>query len=353
MMEIAKHLKLYHIITNYLPKGAALAAALLLFNACDKAEDYYIPTRAVALANAKQQLGVDIAADHNWVMTARAQASVTVNQDRDEAYTVKIYANDPLAEGIGYVLTQGTVRSGQAFSAFFEYPSANTQLTVGLTDSKGATVYKKAPIADGKLVTSISPGEGTKGSRPTVKERPAVWSYAFEDTPLGDYDLNDVVIKVSHHFNESMKTIDDSKLDITLCCTGASFDILLRLNDKQLFSNSEVHDILGRSHGTFVNTVIGSTNNINTVKKVTIEKPLGFSFQGADFWIKPSAASEVHMAEVGADPHAIAIPADWAWPTEFTKITDAYPHFAGFAANPSQNQDWYKYPTNVEGKIYR
>ena len=252
-----------------------------------------------------------------------------------------------------------------AYKVFSEYVAngIGTNGNTGCQGNNGVVFVKKGganvtiPASDG-FVASVK--GCTPGYTPTQdnggdegEERPAVWSYAFEDTPLGDYDMNDVVIKVSYHYNESTKTVDESKLDVTLCCSGASFDILLRLGNKQLFSNTEVHDIFGKSHGTFINTVVGSSNNVSIIKKVTIDKPEGFTFQGADFWIKPSAAPEVHLAEQGYDPHAIVIPADWAWPTEFTKITEAYPNFQFFAANPSLSKDWYLYPTNEEGKIYR
>ena len=97
---------------------------------------------------------------------------------------------------------------------------------------------------------------------------------------------------------------------------------------------------------------MGSSNNTTVTKTVTVAKPANFKFQGADFWIKPSAAPEVHLAEQGSDPHAIVIPIDWEWPVEFTKITEAYPQFAGFAEDPTQNKDWYLYPTKEEGKIF-
>ncbi|MBP5338872.1 MAG: DUF4842 domain-containing protein [Prevotella sp.] len=248
-----------------------------------------------------------------------------------------------------------------AFKVFSEYV-ANGIGTNGNTGCQGnnGVVFVRKGCANVSIPQSENFVAGVSGCTPGYNpsednggdERPAVWSYAFEDTPLGDYDMNDVVIKVSYHYDENLKEVDMSRLDVTLCCTGATFNIWLRLNNEKLFSDTEVHDILGKARSSFVNTVIGSSNNTTSVKTVTIETPDNFSFQNTDFWIKPSAAPEVHLAEQGSDPHAIVIPTDWDWPTEFTRITVAYPEFAGFAEDPSQNQDWYLYPSKEEGKIF-
>ena len=44
----------------------------------------------------------------------------------------------------------------------------------------------------------------------------------------------------------------------------------------------------------------------------------------------------------------ICVPATWAWPTERTKIQDAYPDFANWSAN-SNNIEWYN--NAVSGKV--
>lgn len=190
-----------------------------------------------------------------------------------------------------------------------------------------------------------------------IPGRPAVWTYAFEDSPLGDYDMNDVVIKVSYHYDEDAKTVDESKLDITLCCTGAALSLRVWLGDQVLFGNKEVHDFLGQRAGTLINT--GLDPDVDYASS-TINTPEGFSFADADFWIdSPSVIGGVHIAKQGEDPHGIVIPADWEWPIEYVCIKEAYPNFVEFAKNAATTDEsvkgWYKKTdTNpVENRVYR
>ena len=184
----------------------------------------------------------------------------------------------------------------------------------------------------------------------------AVWSYAFEDTPLGDYDMNDVVIKVNYLYDEENKEIDEDHLQVTLCCTGASFNLKVYLGETALFGGSEVHTLFGAEPGSFVNTGQGPDKDYYTV---TIATPANFDFSTADFWIEsPAVPGGVHIAKAGEDPHGIVVPADWAWPTEFTSIKDAYPNFVEFAKDASTTDEtikgWYKATTGnpVAGKVY-
>lgn len=185
----------------------------------------------------------------------------------------------------------------------------------------------------------------------TIEEVPAVWTYAFEDTPLGDYDMNDVVIKVSEN------TDNANLLDVTLCCTGAAFDLRVYLGGNTIFGGIEVHRVLGQPAGTLINT--GAGPEVTELVPTQIEKPADFSFATADFWIESPAVPEgVHIAQKGEDPHGVAIPGDWKWPNEGVNIKDAYPNFIRFAADvegaDEEARAWYKTTDDnpVEGKVY-
>lgn len=227
--------------------------------------------------------------------------------------------------------------------------------------NNGAVLVKKGG-ADISIPSSDGFVAGEKGCTPgyngvpnkTPNPRPAVWSYAFEDTPLGDYDMNDVVIKVSYHYDEATQKADESKLDVTLCCTGATLGLKVYLNKTALFGGEEVHKALGRTVPELVNTGAGPDADSYTV---TIDTPANFEFGTADFWIEsPRVPGGVHIAKKGQDPHGIVIPADWAWPTEYTCIKDAYPSFIEFAKDASTKDEtilnWYK-QTPVSGKTYK
>jgi hypothetical protein len=184
-----------------------------------------------------------------------------------------------------------------------------------------------------------------------IPGEPAVWTYAFEDTPLGDYDMNDVVIKVSENAE------DATRLDITLCCTGAANNLTVYLDDMVLFAGSgkEVHQVFGQAAGKFINTVNDGIK-VDPITE-TIRKPANFSFETADFWIK-SPSGDVHVAKQGEDPHGIVVPGNWRWPREFQCIKDAYPNFIEFAKDASTTDDnikkWYETSNGnpVEEYIY-
>ena len=52
----------------------------------------------------------------------------------------------------------------------------------------------------------------------------------------------------------------------------------------------------------------------------------------------------IHIPTVGQDPHGVAIPCRWQWPTETTCIKDAYKNFSLWASDRTKALDWYKYP---------
>jgi hypothetical protein len=185
-------------------------------------------------------------------------------------------------------------------------------------------------------------------------QNPAIYSYAFEDSWYADYDMNDVVLKVKE--NET----DPTKLDVTLCCTGASYNLKIYLRypqsdgthiDVPVFGEQEVHTVLGGTAGLFINTGVGDKFQTLPSRTTTVTKPANYNGI-ADFWIQ-SPEKDVHVSTEGEDPHGVIIPGDWRWPKEWTSIKDAYPDFINFAKNPSNPAyaEWYK--NNIqEDKLY-
>ena len=231
---------------------------------------------------------------------------------------------------------------------------------VASPDGNGGAVL----VEKGTANMNVSASEGftlgesgcTPGYNPTASSRkklvPAVWSYAFEDSRQADYDMNDVVIKVSYGLLDEY-TLDTSHLKVTLCCTGASYDLTVHLNNTQLFGRQEVHAALGGTASKYINT--GSTDESKNEERpyttVTIDAPSNFSFADAEFWIQ-SPEGEIHISKTGQDPHAVVIPADWKWPKEKICIKDAYPKFRDYAKDPSNSAyaGWYK--TWNSSKVY-
>ena len=203
--------------------------------------------------------------------------------------------------------------------------------------------------------------EGVDEHEEQINPKPAVYSYAFEDSWYADYDMNDVVVKVKANASDS------SKIDVTLCCSGAAYNlyVFIRENGKDypLFGGYEVHAALGGSAGKFINTGDSSNEKFEdgTPNTTTINWPKKFDKQSSDsvyvplanldIWIK-SPEKDIHVAEPGEDPHGVVIPYDWKWPTEWTSIKTAYPDFVNFAKDQSESLDWYNNPATGSGLIY-
>lgn len=67
-----------------------------------------------------------------------------------------------------------------------------------------------------------------------------------------------------------------------------------------------------------------------------------------------TANGNVHKENLDAAGNltwGISVP-EFKYPTEMTKITDAYPQFEAWAQNHTSNLDWYKYPTDKTDKKY-
>lgn len=195
---------------------------------------------------------------------------------------------------------------------------------------------------------------------------PAVWTFAFEDTFEGDYDMNDVVLQVKQN------AADAEKIDVTLCCTGATLNLYVNLRvrdtgsyggyrDIAMFNGKEVHAAMGQTAGVFVNTGRDRENFVWNVEPVTFTftKPTAdFDIATADFWVK-SPQGDIHVGTTygsGSAPYGLVIPRVWRWPEEWNTITgnsvkdSPYPDFAGFAADRTVNVTWYDHV--VEGLVY-
>ena len=163
------------------------------------------------------------------------------------------------------------------------------------------------------------------------------YTFLYEDHNLGDYDMNDIVIKG--------RRIDNTTIEYTLMACGAHDNIFIHNIDGNVINNNkEVHELFGQPQMTFINTVEGQHFDyvIDTIKV----KPY-FSF--LDKYTQPyiydaTINNTVKLATVGQDPHAIMIPYDFKWPKERVCIKDAYLQFNNWGQNKIMSTDWYKYP---------
>ena len=169
------------------------------------------------------------------------------------------------------------------------------------------------------------------------------YTFCYEDQRLGDYDMNDVVLRGAR--------LDETHIEYTLLACGAYDELYIHgINGKVINQNAEVHSIFGKSQSEFINTV-GSPVPV-ILDTVTVNK--SFSFLTTDtqpYIYDKTRGYTVKVSTKGEDPHAIMIPYKFQWPTEKTCIAQAYDRFNswGMAGSVTDN-DWYKYPT--EGKVY-
>lgn len=220
--------------------------------------------------------------------------------------------------------------------------------------NEGTTEAKFSELTPTVSATDCGANWGDTVIIDTIPVNPQIWTYAFEDNTLkGDYDMNDVVLKVSEDPN------DDTKLIVRLVAAGCEFDNNVYLNDEEILwtnasgvQTSEVHEAFGVGKGVMVNT--GNRATTANIVTTTINKPANFDFQTANFSVVPSGGESkgqhIRIATSGY-PCGIVVPIDWAYPTERTNICTAYEEeghsFGEWAttADHSVAKDWYNHPT--------
>ena len=294
----------------------------------------------ILYVNSTTFLGTDNPRDNAIIKTGKIYfaGDIYINQNKDDKYQNENY-------------TQVARKIDGKGSIYLDWNNAETYTKEGvqITEDNGYTMLSVVRASNYNYISEktsairIPAGECTGagynpigGGGQIIVGTPAVWSYAFEDSWIADYDMNDVVVKVQKS--------GSAKLKITLCCTGASYPLYVYYKSTPLFGGREVHKVLG-AEGKFINT--GDPSNekfaVREVVTETINKPDDFDPASFDIWIK-SPEKNIHLAEQGEDPHAIMVPADWKWPLEWTPVTEAYPDFVGFAADETHetNTDWYE-----------
>ncbi len=169
------------------------------------------------------------------------------------------------------------------------------------------------------------------------------YTYCFEDTELGDYDLNDVVIK-------AVRT-NETTVTYSIVACGA-YDEIYIMNINTGLSSKEVHSLFGVTDTkTFINTEKGGTTySAYTVTK-TVDKNFSIADPNTAPYINDATNNvKIELSKRGEDPHGIMIPNDFKYPLEKVCIKDAYLEFNNWGQSSVTSTDWYKKP--VSGKVY-
>lgn len=227
-------------------------------------------------------------------------------------------------------------------------------------------IFKKggAPITilPSKETTDIAQADCIgDGNIPAPKEDETsnanIYTYAFEDLSkeVGDYDMNDVVLKCSAPIN--------GEITVQLVAAGAMKNLYVYFYDEQkdirtpLFGGKEVHEALGVEAGLLANT-----NPQSDVKGKICEQKIsvndGFLFvKHGDFYIVDEQGRESHIPTFdatftpGLPPYGICVPEDWRYPREYTSVIDAYPAFKDWAGDVTK-QNWYTAENSDANNVY-
>ena len=165
------------------------------------------------------------------------------------------------------------------------------------------------------------------------------YTFCFEDTPLGDYDMNDIVIKA--------RRINKNKIEYSIVACGALDELfIMNINGNKINGGTEVHQLFGKTGG-FINTTLGDETPI-VVDEIYVDDNFSFLNESTQpYLIDKSTNVEVKLSKKGEDPHGIMIPYDFKYPIEKVCIKDAYLEFNNWGENNITSTEWYKYPTEL------
>lgn len=163
-----------------------------------------------------------------------------------------------------------------------------------------------------------------------------MYTFCFEDRELGDYDMNDVVIKATR--------IDETTVEYSVVACGA-YDKLyvMNINGEKINDKTEIHEMFGCKTDEFINTVRGE-EYAPIVERITVDKNFSFlNLTTQPYLFDATTNKNVYLSKVGEDPHGIMIPYEFKYPLEKVCIKNAYGRFNEWGAKRVTSTDWYKY----------
>lgn len=174
------------------------------------------------------------------------------------------------------------------------------------------------------------------------------YTFCFEDTQLGDYDLNDVVIRAYRQ--------DATHVVYQLVACGAYDELYIKnVNGQHINENTEVHAIFGKFGPVFINTQ--NKHPETPFVEDIVEVAQDFSFLNADtqpYIYDKTNNLTIKLALAGQDPHAIMVPYEFRYPLEKICVKNAYSKFNswGQGAVITDDENGFKwYLTFDEDKV--
>lgn len=177
-----------------------------------------------------------------------------------------------------------------------------------------------------------------------IADTPQSWIVACEDLgSTDDFDFNDIVFSVSY-------VNGATKAEVTPLAAGGTLAANIILNGTNL---GEIHAWLGGKAGSMINTGAGATG-AGASKTVTVDAGFAMSDNMGGFSIQVIKEDGTTTVDVtapgqGTAPQMICVPGGWAWPTERSNISVAYPQFGAWGSNYNSAVEWYNAP--AEGYV--
>lgn len=164
-----------------------------------------------------------------------------------------------------------------------------------------------------------------------------IFTYCFEDTEQGDFDLNDVVIKALRH--------NETTVEYRIVACGAYDELTIEnLNGSPNISGTEVHSLFGVTDPkTYINTDGSDYGYVSITCTVAADFSL-LDAESQPYIHDLTTGNTVYLAKRGQNPHGILVPWDFKYPTERTPVNRAYTEFNSWGTDAIISTDWYKRP---------
>ena len=293
-------------------------------------------------SHAAKCLGTQFSADQTWMMSRRHTVRLNnLPTDTDFDQFLVVTANPLTDADQARILAEEEVRM---LSLSYESPDLLSTLYA---------VCRSSATGEAKVCSfSVSSGTAdfrtaTSGIIPSLA--PQKYTYAFEDTRAGDYDMNDLVFRCWRD--------EGNKVYVQLMAVGSTNNMLLYFYDNvtrvaiPLFGGQEVHqmmELMGNGKSSYYNT---STLNAANFPLDSIYTDANFTFATAGFYVLNQAKSaQVKLPSSydnpkGYAPYALCFPTEWQWPTEKTVLSLGYMKFSTFALLRDGGPSWYTNPS--------
>ena len=170
------------------------------------------------------------------------------------------------------------------------------------------------------------------------------YTFCFEDTQMGDYDLNDVVIRAYRK--------DKTHVVWQVAACGAYDELFIKnINGDIINEDTEVHVMFGKPGKVFINTEKIEPETAWVEEEVEVPENFSFLQEAYQPYIYDKTTNlTVKLAIAGQDPHAIMVPYEFRYPLERVCVKNAYdPRFnswgtGAYITDGDTGNEWYLYP---------